>query len=134
MHNILLNILLYPFMFWPEIYSTDLTNIFTPLVQVFHKQQSHRISNTSCNVWSQCSRVTWLPRNQGFVGSNPTEVDGFSGCKISENESSGRDFKLWVPSLKIFKLSKEPEGWKENSHRNITLLILKFLARWLLER
>ena len=47
-------------------------------------------------------RVMCSPRDPRFVGSNPTEVNGFfSGCKNPEHKSSGRDFKLWVPSLRF---------------------------------
>ena len=46
--------------------------------------------------------VTYSPRDPRFVGSNPAEVDGFfSGRKTSEQKSSGRDFKLGVPSLRF---------------------------------
>ena len=46
--------------------------------------------------------VTCSSRNPMFAGSNTTEVDGFySGRKISEHKSSGRDFKLGVPSLRF---------------------------------
>ena len=39
-------------------------------------------------------------RDPRFVGSNPAEVDGFfSGHKNPEHKSSGRDFKLRIPSL-----------------------------------
>ena len=40
--------------------------------------------------------VTWPPRDPRFAGSNPAEVDEFF-----QDKSSGRDFKLGVPSLKI---------------------------------
>ena len=44
-------------------------------------------------------RVTCLPQDPRFAGSNPTEVDGFfSGRKNPQHKSSGRDFKLGVPS------------------------------------
>ena len=46
--------------------------------------------------------VTCSPRDPRFAGSNPTEVDVFfSGRKNSEHKSSGRDFKLGVPSLRF---------------------------------
>ena len=38
--------------------------------------------------------VTCLPRDLGFTGSNPTEVDGFFQDVNIEHKSSGRDFKL----------------------------------------
>ena len=47
-------------------------------------------------------RVTCSPRDPRFAGSNPTEIDGFfSGRKNPEHKSSGRDFKLGVPSLRF---------------------------------
>ena len=46
--------------------------------------------------------VTCSPRDPRFAGSNPTEVVGFfSGRKNPEHKSSGRDFKLGVPSLRF---------------------------------
>ena len=46
--------------------------------------------------------VTYKPRDPRFAGSNPTEVDEFfSGGKNPEHKSSGRDFKLGVPSLRF---------------------------------
>ena len=46
--------------------------------------------------------VKYLPRDPRFAGSNPTEVDGFfSGRKNPEQKSSGREFKLGVPSLRF---------------------------------
>ena len=46
--------------------------------------------------------VTCSPRDPRFEGSNSTEVDGFfSGRKNPERKSSGRDFKLGVPSLRF---------------------------------
>ena len=46
--------------------------------------------------------VTCSPRDPRFAGSNPTEVDGyFLGRKNYEHKSSGRDFKLGVPSLRF---------------------------------
>ena len=46
--------------------------------------------------------VTCSPQDPRFVGSNPAEVDGFfSGRKNPEQKSSGRDFKLGVPSLRF---------------------------------
>ena len=45
---------------------------------------------------------TCSPQDPRFAGSNPIEVDGFfSGHKNPEQKSSGRDFKLWVPSLRF---------------------------------
>ena len=42
------------------------------------------------------------PRDPRFAGLNPTEVDGFfSGRKNPEHKSSGRKFKLGVPSLRF---------------------------------
>ena len=47
-------------------------------------------------------RVTCSPRDPKFVGSNPAEFDGFfSGRKNLKHKSSGRDFKLGVPSLRF---------------------------------
>ena len=43
--------------------------------------------------------VTCLPRGLRFAGSNPAEI--FSGSKNPEHKSSGRDFKLGVPSLRF---------------------------------
>ena len=46
--------------------------------------------------------VTCSPRDPRFAGSNPAEVNGFfSGRKNPEHKSSGRDFKLGVPSLRF---------------------------------
>ena len=46
--------------------------------------------------------VTCSPRDPVFAGSNPGEVDGFlQDVKNHEHKSSGRDFKLWVLSLKF---------------------------------
>ena len=45
--------------------------------------------------------VTCSPRDLKFAGSNPTEVMDFSGHKNPEHKSSGRDFKLGVPSLRF---------------------------------
>ena len=46
--------------------------------------------------------VTCSPRDPGFEGSNPAEVDVFfSGRKNPEHKSSGRDFKLRVLSLRF---------------------------------
>ena len=46
--------------------------------------------------------VICSPRDPRFAGSNPTEDDGlFSGRKNPEHMSSGRDFKLGVPSLRF---------------------------------
>ena len=46
--------------------------------------------------------VTFWPRNPRFAGSNPTEVDGFfSGRKNPEHKSSGKNFKLEIPSLRF---------------------------------
>ena len=46
--------------------------------------------------------VTCSPRDPGFAGSNPAEVEGFSSeRKNPEHNSSGRDFKLEVPSLRF---------------------------------
>ena len=41
--------------------------------------------------------VTCLPRDPRFAGSNLAEVDRF----FPEHKSSGRDFKLGVPSLRF---------------------------------
>ena len=42
------------------------------------------------------------PRDTRFACSNLAEVDRlFSGCKNPEPESSGKDFKPWVPSLRF---------------------------------
>ena len=44
--------------------------------------------------------VTSSRRDPRFTGSNLIEVDVFfSGCKNPEHKSSGRDFRLGVPSL-----------------------------------
>ena len=44
--------------------------------------------------------VTCSPRDPRIAGSNPADVDGcFLGRKNPEQKSSGRDFKLKVPSL-----------------------------------
>ena len=49
-----------------------------------------------------CLEVTCSPRDPGFAGSNPAEVDGFfSGRKNPDQKSSGREFKLGVPSLRF---------------------------------
>ena len=46
--------------------------------------------------------VTCSPRDPRFAGSNSAEVDEFfSGRKNPEHKSSGRDFKLGVPSLRF---------------------------------
>ena len=46
--------------------------------------------------------VMCSPRDSRFAGSNLAEVYGFfSGCKNPEHKSSGRDFKLGVPSLRF---------------------------------
>ena len=45
--------------------------------------------------------VTCSPRDPWFAGSNPAEVDGFSGRKNPEHKSSGRELKLGVPSLRF---------------------------------
>ena len=46
--------------------------------------------------------ATCSVRDPKFAGSNPSEVDGFfSGRKTPEHKSSGRDFKLGVPSLRF---------------------------------
>ena len=46
--------------------------------------------------------VTCSPRDPRFAGLNPVEVDDFfSGRKIPEHKSSGRDLKLGVPSLRF---------------------------------
>ena len=52
--------------------------------------------------------VTCSLRDQRFAGSNPTEVDEFfSGLKIPEHKSSGRDFKYEISgSLKNLKPEK----------------------------
>ena len=44
--------------------------------------------------------VTCSPRDPRFAGSNPAEVDGFFQDN-PEHKSSGRDFKLGVPSLRF---------------------------------
>ena len=44
--------------------------------------------------------VTCTPRDPRFTDSNPAKVDGFFR-KNPEHKSSGRDFKLEVPSLKF---------------------------------
>ena len=47
-------------------------------------------------------RLTCLPRDPRFTGSNAAEVNGFfSGCKNPEQKSSRMDFKLGVPSLRF---------------------------------
>ena len=52
--------------------------------------------------------VLCSPRDPRFAGSNPAEVDGFfSVRKKPEHKSSGRDFKLRVPSLKFQSLKKK---------------------------
>ena len=46
--------------------------------------------------------VPCSPRDPRFAGSNPAKVDGFfSGLKNPEHKSSGRGFKLGVPSLRF---------------------------------
>ena len=46
--------------------------------------------------------VTCSPRDLKFAGSNPSKVDViFSGRKNPEHKSSGKDFKLGVPSLRF---------------------------------
>ena len=46
--------------------------------------------------------VSCSPQDPRFAGSNPIEVDVFfSGRKNPEHKSSGRDFKLGVPSLRF---------------------------------
>ena len=46
--------------------------------------------------------VTCAPRDPRFSGSNLAEVgEFFSGPKNPEYKSSGRDFKLGVPSLRF---------------------------------
>ena len=46
--------------------------------------------------------VTCSPRDPRFAASNPSEVNGFfSERKNPEHKSSGRDFKLGVPSLRF---------------------------------
>ena len=47
-------------------------------------------------------RITCSPRDPRFTDLNPAEVDGFfSGRKNPVHKSSGRDFKLGVPSLRF---------------------------------
>ena len=46
--------------------------------------------------------VTYSPRDPRFAVSNPAEVDGFfSESKNPEHKSSGRNFKLGVPTLRF---------------------------------
>ena len=46
--------------------------------------------------------VTCSPRDPWLAGSNPAEVDGFfSGRKNPMQKSSGRDFKLGIPSVRF---------------------------------
>ena len=45
--------------------------------------------------------VTCSHRDPRFAGSNPAEIDGFSGSKNPEHKSSGSDFEPWVPSLRF---------------------------------
>ena len=46
--------------------------------------------------------ATCSPRDPRFAGSNPAEFDiFFSGHKNPEHKSSGRDFKLDIPSLRF---------------------------------
>ena len=46
--------------------------------------------------------VTCSPRDPRFRGFKPAEVDGFfQDIKNPEHNSSGRDFKLGVPSLRF---------------------------------
>ena len=46
--------------------------------------------------------VTCSPRDPRFADTNPTEVDGFfQDIKNLEHKSSGRGFKLGVPSLRF---------------------------------
>ena len=44
--------------------------------------------------------VTCSPREPMF--SDPNPADGFSGRESPGHKFSGRDFMLWVPTLKIF--------------------------------
>ena len=60
------------------------------------------ISSRTCVVGLGGLGVTCSPRDPGFAGLNPAEVDGFfSGRKNPEYKSSGRDFKLGVPILRF---------------------------------
>ena len=46
--------------------------------------------------------ITCSPRDPKFAGSNRTEVgEFFQDVKILSHKSSGRDFKLRVPSLRL---------------------------------
>ena len=46
--------------------------------------------------------ATCLPRDPRFAGSYSAEVDVFfQDVKIPEHKTSGRDFKLKVPSLRF---------------------------------
>ena len=47
------------------------------------------------------SVVSGSSRDPRFAGSNPADVDGFFRTKNPEHKSSGRDFKLGVPSLRF---------------------------------
>ena len=46
--------------------------------------------------------VTCSPPDPRFAGSNPAKVDGFfQDVKILSTKSSGKDFKLGVPSQRF---------------------------------
>ena len=52
--------------------------------------------------------------------------------KIVNFKFSGRDFKLFVPNLKIFRLGKEPQAWKNRSEQNLIKYILVLVGNSLI--
>ena len=69
-------------------------------VSNLHEKMMCKFQTKPCLVGLGGLRVTCSPRDPRFAGSNSAKVDGFfSGRKNPEHKSSGRDFKLGVPSL-----------------------------------
>ena len=86
--------------------------------------------------WYHCSRPRW---SRGNVLASRSKVRGFkpgwgrsifSERKNPEHKSSGRDFKLGVPSLR-FQAFKEPQAWKlglwAKFNRHIHVLVIGYL-------
>ena len=67
--------------------------------------------------------VTCSPRDPGFAGSNPTEVDGFfSGRKNPEHKSSEKDFRSEI-SGSLKNLKPEKIGLLAKFNRHIHFLV-----------
>ena len=78
----------------------------------------------STSIRMTCLGVTCSPRDTRFVGSNPSEVDGFlQDVKILSRSPPERRFWVWD-----FRLVKEPQAWKiclwAKFNRHIHVLVI----------